>query len=80
VAQRGFAKWWAGGRVFGTRDSRNRDSGFGIRGSKWRSRLAASTYAKGVKRWDLTLVPVAIPENANVIIGQSHFIKTVEDL
>ncbi|MCX6551989.1 MAG: adenosine-specific kinase, partial [Acidobacteria bacterium] len=23
---------------------------------------------------------VAIPENANVIIGQSHFIKTVEDL
>jgi hypothetical protein len=29
---------------------------------------------------DLTLVPVAIPENANVIIGQSHFIKTVEDL
>ena len=29
---------------------------------------------------DLQLVPVAIPENANVIIGQSHFIKTVEDL
>jgi adenosine/AMP kinase len=29
---------------------------------------------------ELTLVPVAIPENANVIIGQSHFIKTVEDL
>ncbi len=29
---------------------------------------------------DLTLVPVAIPEGANVIIGQSHFIKTVEDL
>ena len=29
---------------------------------------------------DLKLVPVAIPENANVIIGQSHFIKTVEDL
>ena len=29
---------------------------------------------------DLHLVPVAIPENANVIIGQSHFIKTVEDL
>ena len=28
----------------------------------------------------LDLVPVAIPENANVIIGQSHFIKTVEDL
>ena len=29
---------------------------------------------------DLKLVPVAIPESANVIIGQSHFIKTVEDL
>ena len=29
---------------------------------------------------NLDLVPVAIPENTNVIIGQSHFIKTVEDL
>jgi adenosine/AMP kinase len=29
---------------------------------------------------ELTLVPVAMPEDANVIIGQSHFIKTVEDL
>ena len=29
---------------------------------------------------ELKLIPVAIPENANVIIGQSHFIKTVEDL
>ncbi|HNV04132.1 MAG TPA: adenosine-specific kinase [Vicinamibacterales bacterium] len=29
---------------------------------------------------DLQLVPVAMPENANVVIGQSHFIKTVEDL
>jgi hypothetical protein len=29
---------------------------------------------------ELKLVPVAIPDNANVIIGQSHFIKTVEDL
>ena len=29
---------------------------------------------------NLDLVPVATPENANVIIGQSHFIKTVEDL
>ena len=28
----------------------------------------------------LELVPVAIPADANVIIGQSHFIKTVEDL
>ena len=29
---------------------------------------------------DLQLVPVAMPENANVVIGQSHFIKKVEDL
>lgn len=29
---------------------------------------------------DLSLVPVAIPADANVIVGQSHFIKTVEDL
>jgi uncharacterized protein len=29
---------------------------------------------------NLTLVPVAVPEGGNVIIGQSHFIKTVEDL
>ncbi len=29
---------------------------------------------------DLSLVPVAVPEGANVIIGQSHFVKTVEDL
>ena len=29
---------------------------------------------------ELTLVPVAIPEDSNVVIGQSHFIKTVEDL
>ena len=29
---------------------------------------------------ELKLVPVAIPDGANVIVGQSHFIKTVEDL
>jgi len=29
---------------------------------------------------ELKLVPIQIPEGANVIIGQSHFIKTVEDL
>ncbi len=28
----------------------------------------------------LKLVPIAIPEGGNVIIGQSHFIKTVEDI
>ena len=29
---------------------------------------------------ELKLIPVAIPDGANVIVGQSHFIKTVEDL
>jgi hypothetical protein len=29
---------------------------------------------------DLTAVRLEIPENGNIIVGQSHFIKTVEDL
>ena len=29
---------------------------------------------------ELTLVPITIPDGVNVIIGQTHFIKTVEDL
>ena len=29
---------------------------------------------------ELTLVPIPLPADANVIIGQSHFIKTAEDL
>jgi hypothetical protein len=29
---------------------------------------------------ELQVVPVVFPEGANVILGQSHFIKTVEDL
>ena len=29
---------------------------------------------------ELELVPVTIPEGTNVVIGQSHFIKTVEDI
>ncbi len=29
---------------------------------------------------DLDLVPVTLPENTNIVIGQTHFIKTVEDL
>ncbi len=29
---------------------------------------------------ELKLVPIEKPENLNVILGQSHFIKTVEDL
>jgi hypothetical protein len=29
---------------------------------------------------NLSLVPIEKPENLNVILGQSHFIKTVEDL
>jgi adenosine/AMP kinase len=29
---------------------------------------------------ELRLVPVRVPSDTNVVIGQSHFIKTVEDL
>jgi len=29
---------------------------------------------------DIQLVPVEFPENCNVIIGQTHFIKSVEDI
>ena len=29
---------------------------------------------------DIVTVPIAKPESTNVVIGQSHFIKTVEDL
>ncbi len=29
---------------------------------------------------ELKVIEVKIPENANVIIGQAHFIKTIEDL
>lgn len=29
---------------------------------------------------DLLAVPMEIPEEANIVIGQSHFIKTVEDI
>ncbi|MFA7644767.1 MAG: adenosine-specific kinase, partial [Thermovirgaceae bacterium] len=32
---------------------------------------------KGIK-WEV--VDIGIPEGCNVILGQSHFIKTVEDL
>jgi len=29
---------------------------------------------------DIQLVPIEIPENCNIIIGQTHFIKSVEDI
>lgn len=29
---------------------------------------------------ELKLIPIEKPENLNVILGQAHFIKTVEDL
>jgi adenosine/AMP kinase len=29
---------------------------------------------------ELKLVPLAVPEGGNLILGQSHFIKTVEDI
>jgi adenosine/AMP kinase len=41
---------------------------------------------KDITRWyagvlmELKLVPLEIPEGGNVIVGQTHFIKTVEDV
>lgn len=29
---------------------------------------------------ELRLIPITIPRDANIVIGQTHFIKTVEDL
>lgn len=29
---------------------------------------------------ELKLVPLEIPENGNIVVGQSHFIKTAEDI
>ncbi len=29
---------------------------------------------------DISLVPMDIPEGCNIILGQTHFIKTAEDL
>jgi adenosine/AMP kinase len=29
---------------------------------------------------DIELVPIQLPDNANVVLGQTHFIKTVEDV
>jgi adenosine/AMP kinase len=29
---------------------------------------------------DIKAVPIAFPENTNIIVGQAHFIKTAEDL
>jgi adenosine/AMP kinase len=29
---------------------------------------------------ELKIVPLEVPENSNIIVGQSHFIKTVEDV
>ncbi len=31
-------------------------------------------------RMDLKAIPLEIPADANIIVGQSHFIKTVEDI
>jgi hypothetical protein len=41
---------------------------------------AAAPRRSGGPAMEFKLVPVQLPEGANVIIGQSHFIKTVEDL
>lgn len=36
--------------------------------------------ARGLSPVEIALVPIEIPKDANLIMGQSHFIKTVEDL
>jgi len=33
-----------------------------------------------VKKFEIDVVPLDFPEGCNVILGQSHFIKTVEDV
>ena len=35
---------------------------------------------RGLSVMELKLVPLEIPEGGNLILGQSHFIKTVEDI
>src|SRR5581483_4442256 len=42
-----------------------------------RGRFAPAVYHD---RMELKTVRLSIPENGNIIVGQSHFIKTVEDL
>lgn len=34
----------------------------------------------GVKRLEIKLVKIDMPKESNIILGQAHFIKTVEDL
>lgn len=45
-------------------------------------RLARNMFARAAKETNVNLSTVAlrIPESANVIVGQAHFIKTAEDL
>ncbi len=42
--------------------------------------LADRSAARYYDRMELKAVRLNIPENGNIIIGQSHFIKTVEDI
>lgn len=42
------------------------------------ARLKASSKKEGLM--EITLVGLEIPEGANIILGQTHFIKTIEDL
>src|SRR5947209_423343 len=42
--------------------------------------LPSSPPSAILKLMNLQLVPLEIPEGGNLILGQSHFIKTVEDI
>jgi adenosine/AMP kinase len=43
-------------------------------------RTAAAAAAAAARRMELKLVKIEKPDDMNFILGQSHFIKTVEDL
>jgi len=55
----------------------------GSRAACWEKRGVSATMSARLNKevvMEIKSIPVAIPEGANIIFGQSHFIKTVEDL
>lgn len=48
-----------------------------LRASDGTSRVLLNNLSSYVDRMDLTLVGIKNPQNLNMILGQSHFIKTV---
>ena len=62
-----------------------RDFGDGLTLTRWRARAHAllsafPVIAAKIVAMELTTVRLEIPEGGNVILGQTHFIKSVEDL